>query len=613
MSQAAVPGRAIGRERILWVALAGSASALVFWLVMATGGHDMEASESPLVLAAARQLSHPGALYGPYEAGHRLVLIHAPVYYRLTALFAWPLARFWGDPVAATLVAGRVLSGLGLLGILAGLYRLARLDGAGRSTGVVAALFFAAAPIQGGLAFEVRPDMLGSALVFLGLSLALERPARGMDGRGGLLAGFAILGLAVCVKQQNVIVLIAAAVGYAARAPAVWRQAAAGLTVAVGVAAVILGVEQWISGGLMARSIMIAAGRVSRVHPASWGAAGNMLLALVWKNTGPILIVLAIVLAIDRASARRLVRVAGIMGCAVVVLLAGVAWLQAAQPRPGQGGLLAFGLVLLSVLVFPGVRWLDQGRLRGGGLDRLVFGLLCCELALVAVLARLSTGAWYNYAITAEGLACVLAGRLASRVLSSPAWSRAKGGLTLLAAGSAAVVCALTDVREVAARRTLERWAAGRVVEIVGNRPSSIYFVDRPGDNRVFGNRELVFDPWLYPVFEELGWAEPRAAWLGEALERGPVEMVATAGDQPAIPGLVRDLPGMGYRPTERVGFFRVWRRERTARLRSTQSPNAPCMSVLDRGGSGPWSLGVAAGELWPGSWPGACDFGSRE
>lgn len=534
------------RALVLFIALAGASSVLGLWMGMAFDGYDMEASESPLLLAAARQLAAPSALYGPYDSGHHLVLIHAPLYYRLTALGAWPLAWIWGDPVFATLVVGRCLSGLGLLGILAGLFWLARLDGAGRSSGVLAALFFAAAPIQGGLAFEVRPDMVGSALVFLGLSIGLG----GAIEIKRVVAGFVLLGLAVCVKQQNVVVAIAAAIGLAAIAPARWRQAAAGLATAIGVAAVILGVEEWVSGGLMSRSIVVAAGRVGRDHPATWPAAANLLLALVWKNVGPILITTAMALGVAR------VRPVGRIAAGLVVFLAAIVCLQMASARPGQGGVLAFGLAGLLVMM-PILARSDRAPARVGSLDRLVLGLLVVELVLVAGLARLSTGAWYNYAITGEGFFCVLAGRFVGRILEA---GPARAGFALFAAGTAAVAFAITDARAVGARRALERDAAVRVIERVGRPASKIYFADRPGDNRMLGRRDLVFDPWLYPVFESLGWAEPRDEWLGEAIRRRSITVVVVAGDQTMIAGVARDLRDLGYRLTDRVGFFRIWR-----------------------------------------------------
>ena len=45
--------------------------------------------------------------------------------------------------------------------------------------------------------------------------------------------------------------------------------------------------------------------------------------------------------------------------------------------------------------------------------------------------------------------------------------------------------------------------------------PSAFFFLERPGINRVNGRLELVYDDWLYPVFESLHLAEPRSGWLG--------------------------------------------------------------------------------------------------
>ena len=90
----------------------------------------LEALESPLLLSVARQLeSGPRGLYGPYGGRYPLVLIHAPLYYRLAALAGWPLYRAGFDPVTAALAAGRLLSALGFLATLAAAYRLARLGG----------------------------------------------------------------------------------------------------------------------------------------------------------------------------------------------------------------------------------------------------------------------------------------------------------------------------------------------------------------------------------------------------------------------------------------------------------------------------------------------------
>ena len=52
--------------------------------------------------------------------------------------------------------------------------------------------------------------------------------------------------------------------------------------------------------------------------------------------------------------------------------------------------------------------------------------------------------------------------------------------------------------------------------------PTTIFFVDRPGFNRVHGRADLVYDPWLYPVFESIKLAEPRSAWLGASARERP-------------------------------------------------------------------------------------------
>jgi hypothetical protein len=92
------------------------------------------------------------------------------------------------------------------------------------------------------------------------------------------------------------------------------------------------------------------------------------------------------------------------------------------------------------------------------------------------------------------------------------------------------------------------------------NRPSpELFFVDRPGDNRVHGRLDLVYDNWLYPVFESMGLAEPRSIWLRQALEAGPVRVVLMTSADDRIEGLDQSLTELGY--VHRGGFapFHVW------------------------------------------------------
>ena len=80
-----------------WITTVLTASAvvfLVFRVSLGLGEADTDLYESPLMLSVARQLiAGPTDLYGPFGGRNPLVLIHAPLYYRLAALTAWPMAR----------------------------------------------------------------------------------------------------------------------------------------------------------------------------------------------------------------------------------------------------------------------------------------------------------------------------------------------------------------------------------------------------------------------------------------------------------------------------------------------------------------------------------------
>jgi hypothetical protein len=90
-----------------------------------------------------------------------------------------------------------------------------------------------------------------------------------------------------------------------------------------------------------------------------------------------------------------------------------------------------------------------------------------------------------------------------------------------------------------------------------------IYFVGFPDRNRLYGNRELAHDEWLYDQFEALGAAEPRSRWLEPALEDGPVRAVIVAVDGRRAPdrvaGLTASLPEMGYDLARQIAGTCVW------------------------------------------------------
>src|SRR5262249_9657240 len=118
------------RALISMALLISAAGTLGYWFVRAVQADDTEALESPLLLSVARQVvAGPWELYGPFGRENPLVLIHAPLYYRIAALLAWPLYQFGLDVVTAARFAGRALSIIGLFVTLAVAYRLSLLDG----------------------------------------------------------------------------------------------------------------------------------------------------------------------------------------------------------------------------------------------------------------------------------------------------------------------------------------------------------------------------------------------------------------------------------------------------------------------------------------------------
>jgi hypothetical protein len=121
---------------------------------------------------------------------------------------------------------------------------------------------------------------------------------------------------------------------------------------------------------------------------------------------------------------------------------------------------------------------------------------------------------------------------------------------------------ALTDASEIVARRRQESSLVRRLFERTDANPGSVFFADRPGLNRVHGRADLVYDPWLYPVFEGMGLAEPRSVWLARALETGPVWVIVTSTPQTQIEGIPLGLPELGYALRMRLGPWLVWTRK---------------------------------------------------
>ena len=95
--------------------------------------------------------------------------------------------------------------------------------------------------------------------------------------------------------------------------------------------------------------------------------------------------------------------------------------------------------------------------------DGALWALVAGELAVFIFLCRLSTGAWYNYAIQAVVFGCVLVARALARSFESASSPR-----RLLPAALAVLAVpafAFTDAKEVIAKRRADRAALTRLVE----------------------------------------------------------------------------------------------------------------------------------------------------
>jgi hypothetical protein len=191
-------------------------------------------------------------------------------------------------------------------------------------------------------------------------------------------------------------------------------------------------------------------------------------------------------------------------------------------------------------------------------IDAVLWAGLVAEVALMIVLFRLSTGAWHNYAIPATVFASALASRGLSRAtdfeVSSPA------SLPTLLASLVVLASCVSWVEQAREEdRFIQRLA--QLLEDYLRRPrSSYFFAGRPGFNRTGGRLDLVYDDWLYPVFESLGLAENNSLRLRPILGSGTVHVIVNDSAGPVLKGTTLDLRRLGYRrDVKREPYFYVW------------------------------------------------------
>ena len=485
----------------------------------------------PASLPVARQITDgPGGLYGPFGGRNPYVLIHAPLYYRLSALLAWPLSRAGLDPVDAARGAGRALSRARAAGHGGG----RRPPGparrrTARRAGWWAALLFAAVPILGGLPVTVRADMAGVALQTLGVLLVLSAFEGGPSRSGWISWGCAAMGLALCVKQH----LVAAPAVSASLLLGAWvrgrvsgRSIVRGAAIALAVVAVVYGAEglstggrafqaglrrrrepracpprrSWASGGRRFRRgrALEPWGRSGCSRPPAWrrsghdpaGFAGRSRPSAPSCSSPPCCFTPRACFAAG-ATCRRPVRGHRLAAVDPRLCRGRASGRPRRSGRRGAHGLLwrrrRAGRLPLQVEY----RVVDQLRPPGRGLRLRPDG--------------------------PRPRACV---RWTPR---GPSWSFAPAALAVLAVPCLVWADASEDSLRARESGRPSRASSGGQ----GGDPREIFFVSRPDANLALGRPDLVYDDWLYPVFETLGLAERRSAWLGRALESGSVRYVA--------------------------------------------------------------------------------------
>ena len=287
MSEGSSANERTGRFASVWVTAAltsAAACATAFGAFLALGARDTEAFESPLMLSVARQLIQgPWGLYGPFGRQNPLVLIHAPLYYHLAALLAWPLTVTGLDPISAARYRRAVA-----------FVRRSRGDGlqcvrdrsarsSARRAAWWAVCLIASSPVVGFMPFTVRPDMLGVAFQTTGVFLLLkaiesERPA----GRAIVLA-FAAFGLAICVKQH----FVGGPIGGTFLLLWAWRRGRVslravllGMLLAFVIVAIFFAAEEVATEGRMSQAVFVAAAATARTHPGDWGRAAIVVSAI---------------------------------------------------------------------------------------------------------------------------------------------------------------------------------------------------------------------------------------------------------------------------------------------------------------------------------------------
>lgn len=508
----------------------GSITALVVTCALLTGvlvyqGHhaiiafdrdDTNHLETPLLLATARQLSDgPSSLYGPFSGSDPLVLIHAPLYYRISALIAWPVAKLGAHHELAAMIGARGLAFAGFLLTIVAAAWIAKGAGASRLASLWAALLVAGSPVFGSFGFTVRPDTLAIGLQTL--AFACIWTALGTDRESSpwprMIAGGVLFGLAACAKQHMIvawgvtvaIVVISVLVGRVRKTVSIVSL----VVVPCSVVVAYYGWEQWVTGGEMAKSVFLLPSRLRQTSPASWSHVAVVFYEVAKLAVGSILLTITILFA--RASS-----------------------------------------------------W------RGSRLDASLWFLLIAETAAMIPLCLGSQGAWVNYAMPSAVWGAILIARALDRALSD-----SKPKLAILLLIPASLLAMAADARLAAISYTLRRDDVALMRQVLADpivvaiAPEKRYFVGLPQGNRLYGRMSIAHDEWLYSSYEALKMAEPRTDWLKRELITSVWLVIIPTDDRTGRADYVYGLPWpidrLGYRIHQQYGRYAVWIRDSPA------------------------------------------------
>jgi hypothetical protein len=425
-------------------------------------------------------------------------------------------------------------------------------------------LLIAAAPVLGGQPVAVRPDMAGVALQSLGVLLVLQALEAEKNPNPGwrLLGAAAAFALSVCVKQHFVMpatISMGLLILGCARGRVLCQAIGRGLLVAAAIVTVVYGLEGLVTGGRIWQAAFLAPGAVGRVHPADWDHVGITWVGIIHMTAGLILLLVAAGLTAVMAQPGIGRKVVAILGTGLVAFILVLLALRRVGPSPSVAAWAVVATSAALAVLIPLCAALCRSTFLGGRVDAR-FGLyLAGEVVLATALFRMSSGAWSNYAIQAIVFGSIVTARAVARVTGAASSVRTLLPVALAVWG--VLASASHDVVNVARRTGAERADLEQIATHVGRPRSTWFFSDRPGLNRLGGRTELVYDHWLYPVFERLGLAEPRTQWLGAALASGPVRVVVNPSSARRIDGVQASLYALGYLPAAHVGPFYAWKR----------------------------------------------------